>query len=116
MIKKLSAYYLVLLGVSISGMWIIILLNGEIEEGRVEFLFHLFSEFLMALTCFSAGILTLRKHFSGIGLSIAGHAMLIYSVLNAAGYYAERGNVMFPVLFIVLFLLSLIFIYFLVKK
>jgi hypothetical protein len=116
MIKKLYAYYLVFLGVSIFGMWIIILLNGEIEEGRVEFIFHLCSEFLMALFCFSAGILALTKHFSATGLSIAGHAMLVYSVLNAAGYYAERGYVIFPVLFIILFLLSMFFIYYLIKK
>jgi len=97
-------------------MWIIILLNGQIEEGRVEFLFHLSSEFLMALFCFFAGILVLKKHISGTGLSIAGHAMLIYSVLNAAGYYAERGYVLFPILFIILFILSMFFIYFLIKK
>ncbi len=103
------------LGTAILGLWIFILITGEIPEGPVEFTFHLISEFLMAIGCLAAGILMLRNSRSGSLIAVAAHAMVIYSVLNAAGYYGERGEIAFPILFMVLMAASAVVLFILIK-
>ena len=76
------------------------------SEGRAELSFHLFSEFLLASVCIVGGILLLRKNSPGKPVSSIGLGMVIYSVLNAAGYYRESGNTTMMIMFICLFLLS----------
>ncbi|RLE01620.1 MAG: hypothetical protein DRJ13_06680 [Bacteroidetes bacterium] len=108
--EKLSAIYLLTVGVSVLILWTIILSSGEIVEGPIEFSFHLFSEILMAVTCILAGMIFLRNRSSSRKMCIAGHSLIIYSVLNAAGYYAQTGSYAMPVVFIALFLISMIFV------
>lgn len=105
--NKIIAGYSIVVGISIISMWALILTTEEIPEGPVELTFHLIAEFLMALATIVAGILILRKHNLGRGFALAAHGMVIYSVLNAAGYYAERGESIFPLIFILLMLVSL---------
>lgn len=86
-------------------MWMMILLNGDIPEGKTEMVFHLISEFLMVLMCVMGGFVLLRR--GSAVFNVVAHAMVIYSVINAAGYYAERGQGMMGILFIILFIVSL---------
>jgi hypothetical protein len=68
--------------------------------------FHIFSELLMALICVVSGILLVLGHRLGRSLSIAGLSMILYSVLNAAGYFGERGEWMLTAMFIGLFVIT----------
>ena len=104
------------LGISVLGMWGLILFTEMVPEGPVELTFHLISEFVMALAALAAGILMFRHNRYGKGLGIAAHGMALYSVLNAAGYYAERGELLFPLLFLLLMLASVWSIFQLVIK
>jgi hypothetical protein len=113
--ERIIAVYSLFLGTAILGLWTLILITGEIPEGQVEFTFHLFSEFLMAAGCLAAGTMLYKKKRSGTLVAIAAHAMVIYSVLNASGYYAERGEVAFPVLFLILMTLSSVILFVLIK-
>lgn len=103
--NNLIAYYSILLGVSVLLMWIFILLNETIPEGKNEMIFHLFSELLMAVLCIVSGMMLLKKGLQI--LNVAAHAMVIYSVLNAAGYYSERNEFIMTVIFLILFIISL---------
>lgn len=103
--KKLLGYYSFFIGVCVTGMWIMILMNGTIPEGKTEISFHLVSEFLMAALCVISGVMLLFGHRHGKILSIGGLSMVIYSVLNAAGYYGQRNEM--PMVFLFLFLLIL---------
>jgi hypothetical protein len=104
------------LGFAIVGLWSLILINGEIAEGITEFSFHLFSEMLMALACMGAGMLILKKRGMARSVAIAAHAMVIYSVLNAAGYYAQSGERILPALFVILCLISTYVIIILIQR
>lgn len=103
---KIVAYYSIFIGISVIAMWIMILLTETPSEGKTELSFHLFSEFLMALLCLITGILLLRNNSKGKMLNILGLGMVIYSVLNAAGYYGERKDIPFMIIFIILFILT----------
>lgn len=114
---KIIAYYSVILGVSILGLWIIILTGDGMPEGPVESTFHLLSEFLMAALCILGGILTLIKRDQFNIVIVAAHAMVIYSVLNAAGYYGQNSGLAIAVPFVCLAVISaLVIIIFLTTK
>lgn len=89
-------------------MWLMILTTQEPPEGRIEMTFHLFSEFLMACICIVSGILLLKNNPRGRLCSLIGLGMVLYSVLNAAGYYGELNNVPMMVMFISLSVLTLV--------
>ena len=104
--RKIVSFYSIIVGIAVISMWTIILLKQEIAEGKIEMSYHLFSEFLMAVLCVISGILLLFNNKKAKLLNILGLGMVIYSVLNAAGYYGERENVPMLVMFTVLFLLT----------
>ena len=106
MIRKVISYYSIFIGIAVISMWTMILLNQEIPEGRTEMSFHLISEFLMAILCVLSGLLWLSKRRIGKTLNILAMGMVIYSVLNAAGYYGERDNVPMMVMFSAIFILT----------
>ena len=104
--RKIVGYYSIFVGIAVISMWTFILLTQEIVEGRIEMFYHLFSEFLMAVLCVISGILLLFNNKKAKLLNIFGLGMVIYSVLNAAGYYSERENLQMLVMFTILFLLT----------
>ena len=110
--QRLISYYSIILGFGIAGLWMIILKNSEIQEGKTEMVFHLLSEFLMAAICILSGFKLLMRHKSAVPVNIIGHSMIIYSVLNAAGYYAERGEILVMVIFLALLLISTTIIFY----
>ena len=103
---KIISIYSIFIGIAVLAMWTMILVKGNIHEGQTELTFHLVSEFLMAIICIVSGVLLLGKHKHAKLLNIFGLGMVIYSVLNAAGYYGERGDNSAMSMFIVLFVIT----------
>jgi hypothetical protein len=106
--NRIIGIYSLVLGIAIIGMWLVILSGTTLPEGRTELSFHLASEFLMAAFCIVSGILVLRRKHPGRLFNMAALGMMIYSVLNAAGYYGERGEKAAMIMFIVVAFLSLV--------
>lgn len=105
-LTKPIGYYSIFLGISVIVMWVYILLNETIPEGKTEMSFHLFSEFLVALLCLLSGFLLIRQKPKGQITNATAHAMALYSLINAIGYYAERNEKSMVVLFIILAIVS----------
>jgi hypothetical protein len=106
--NKIVGYYSIFLGISIIAMWLAILTNEKPPEGIIEMSFHLFSEFLMACICILSGILLIKNNLLGKLLNFLGLGMVLYSVVNAAGYYGQLDNRPMMILFMSLFILTLI--------
>ncbi len=106
MLKKVKAIYSIVISISVIGMWGMTILTGGIVEGLFEVSFHLASEFLMAILLLLGGIGLLRGKAYGKKLYILSNGMLIYSVLNAAGYFGERDNVASTVMFLLILLIT----------
>lgn len=104
--QNLNGIYSIVLGFSIVLLWIILLKGNKVTEGKTEMVFHLFSEFLMATLCILSGFKILMKHRSAVPLNTIAHSMVIYSLLNAAGYYREKGEIPATILFLALLLIS----------
>jgi hypothetical protein len=108
------AYYSVIIGVIILTKWLFILYNGEIAEGKGEITLHIISEFLMATISVFSGFMIFEKIKIGLFFNLVAQSMIIYSVLNAIGYYMELDDyVMISLLFLTL-ILSFYFMVFLV--
>lgn len=106
MFRKITAVYSIVIGISVLGMWSMIILTGGITEGAIEISFHLLSEFLMAILLIISGIGLLRGKTSGRKLFLISNGMLIYSVLNAAGYYGQSRNIAMTIMFLAIFIIS----------
>jgi hypothetical protein len=103
---KTVGYYSIFIGIAVISMWTMILFTQNPPEGKTELTFHLFSEFLMAVLCIFSGILILRNKAFGKSLNVLALGMVIYSVLNAAGYYGENNEVQMMIMFIALSILT----------
>lgn len=104
--NRIVGGYTIFIGISVIAMWIMILNGPTLPEGKTELGFHLFSEFLMAIICIISGLrLWLNKPSAKI-LNVCGLGMVIYSVLNAAGYYGEKGETVMLLMFIILTILT----------
>ena len=106
--KKLIAIYSILIGITVPGMWYLILSSGINPEGPIRLGFHLYTEFTMAILCLLGGILLLKNKPLALDTLLVGHAMLVYSALNTAGCYGERGQNLIMVVFIALFVSSVV--------
>jgi len=112
--RKIIGYYLVFLCVVVTGYWIVTLTDGSLKEGTIEIGFHVFSELIMAVLCLVGGLMMIMKHPHARNIALIGMAMVMYSVLNAAGYFGELHEwgavAMFVFMFIITsaFLLALI--------
>jgi len=109
-------WYAIIIGTIIILTWVLILLNNnDFQEGIKELTFHLISEFIMAFTCITGGVLIHRKKITGCFIVFIGFGMLIYSTLNAGGYYLELGDYVMPFLMLFLFLTTVFLTFLLIE-
>jgi hypothetical protein len=106
--KKAIAFYSIFLGVAVIGLWTLILAGGPLPEGRIELGFHLYAEFAMAVICLVSGVMLLRGKPFAVETSMGGLGMVTYSVVNAAGYYGQKGETGIMVMFILLSCLTVL--------
>ena len=105
--KKLISIYSILIGIAVIGMWIMILTSQPVPEGKIELSFHLYAEFAMAVVLLVSGVMLYSgKKFSRM-TNMGGLGMLVYSTINAAGYYGQKGDNGMMIMFIVLAVLSI---------
>ena len=116
---KASAVYSLCIGMLMTGMWTFFLVTGQVPEleGRpVEILLHLVVEFTTAVLLIISGITTLIRRKRGGALMLFSFGMLTYTLIQSPGYYAQRGEIAFVVMFAVLFLATAFFTLRTIKK
>jgi hypothetical protein len=67
------------------------------------------SDFLTACVLLAAGIGLIRGCKLAVKAFLLSMGFLFYSVVNAAGYYGQRGDLPFLVMFATIFVLALVF-------
>lgn len=94
--RRVIAWYETVVGILVLGWWTAALAGGdvaEVEAGNSDIWFHIAAEATMALLLIAGGRLLLHGNL-GLGVFVSGVGLgtLLYSVINAAGHYAELGE------------------------
>ncbi|WP_411967056.1 hypothetical protein [Haloferax sp. YSSS75] len=94
--EKVVAVYALVAGVAILGLWTMLVTTQQVTELRTEpfsMFTHLVAEGLTSVALVGAGIGLLRQKEWAQPLSLVAFGMLLYTVINSAGYYAQLGEV-----------------------
>jgi Kef-type K+ transport system membrane component KefB len=92
---RFVAWFQVVVGAAIAGLWVLLLTTGqvpEVTEGRTDIWFHILAELAAATLLVTAGVRLLRRSHERLLLSALALGALGYTALNSSGYYAERGE------------------------
>lgn len=118
-LRKVKAIFSVIIGFSILALWFMLFFTDQIPELKTELFrisFHIFSELLLAVTLIISGIGLLRKSKIAEKLFSLAMGLLLYSVINAAGYYGQNGNWIMVGMFSVISFVSILFTVFSFKR
>ncbi|MCU4718732.1 hypothetical protein [Halapricum hydrolyticum] len=102
---RLGAFYTLVVGTFMLGFWIVLLVAGDIPElttAPYEIAYHLLAEFLTAVALLASGIGLLGGRSLARRLYPVALGLLLYTVVNSAGYYAQLGDVAMVGMFTVL--------------
>jgi hypothetical protein len=112
-----AAVFAILVGIAMVGQWLITMLKKEIPgtgagtivgRGRVEMGFHWAAEFLTAAALILCGSGLLQDwSFAHQGYLIS-MGMLIYTVINSSGYFAQKREWPMIGVFAILLILSIV--------
>jgi len=106
---EFSAIFSISVGALMLIQWGFFLLTGNVPELQTapwSIAFHLAAEFLTAIMLIISGILLLRTHRMGKQIFFISIGMVIYAMVNSAGYFAQSGDWIFVIMFGVLLALA----------
>jgi hypothetical protein len=115
---RFIAFYCTAVGILMGIQWLFFLVTGNVSEVQTEPLsiaFHLVAEFATASLLLIAGVGLLRSSVWALHMSLIALGMLLYTVINSAGYFAQRAQWEMVAMFSVLLLLTSICLYVLVS-
>jgi hypothetical protein len=118
-VRKTVATYSVIIGIMMAAMWSVFAATDqipELETSPKEIAFHLAAEFLTAFALIAGGLGIALKRSWGFPLNLVALGMLAYTVVVSPGYYAQIGDYAFVGMFVVLMVLTLVFIAFSIWK
>ncbi len=107
--KKFTAIYSIILGVGIIGLWAMLISTGNVPEFETEpaaIAFHLTAEFSMGVLSLLSGIMLIAKKKYSSLLYLVSSGLVIYAVINSAGYYANLNQWGMVVMFMVVLVIS----------
>jgi hypothetical protein len=106
---KFAGIFALVVGLLMFGQWAVSLATGgvpELQTAPLSIGFHLAAEVLTALALVLSGLALLRKKSWGRTLFLVAGGMVLYSVINSPGYYAQRGQWPMVGMFAALFFLA----------
>jgi hypothetical protein len=93
---KVVGWFQFLVGVAMLGLWARLLATGgvpEIEAGQRDIWFHVAAEAIAAVALIIGGLALFRSGGAArFVLSAFACGALLYTSVNSAGYYADRGE------------------------
>ena len=105
----ISGIYAIIIGIGIIGLWAMLLRTNQVPELKSEpvaIKFHITAEMTMGILSLLSGISLL------IGLPWAPYffifamGLIIYAVINSAGYYGQRKQWSFVIMFGIILIAS----------
>ena len=93
-----SAIFAMVVGVMMIAQWTLTITRGQVPgpdddavagRGRTEMTFHWIAEFATAIALIVGGLDLILKWGAGVELFLVAAGMLVYAVVNNAGYFAQ---------------------------
>lgn len=110
-LRKIMSAYSIFIGISMIGLWVMFWLTWEIPELSTEPIrigMHLAAEFSTAVLLLVGGITLLKGYERSINIFQISMGMLIYTLIQSPGYYAQQGDLAFVGMFAVFLIIALI--------
>ena len=98
----ISGIYAIVIGIGIIGLWTMLLLTNQVPELRTEPIaikFHITAELIMGILSLFSGIFLLIGFLWAPLIFILAMGLVIYAVINSAGYYGQKKQWSFVIMF-----------------
>lgn len=92
MFGLIASLYVIIIGIAMLCMWLLLLMKREVPDLKTkptQIYFHLISEFLTSIILIIGGIGLIMNQFWGLAVFFIAIGMVIYSTINAAGFYGQ---------------------------
>jgi len=112
-----AAIFSIVVGAGIIGQWTISILynkvpgpeaGSEIGRGQIEMFFHYTAEFITAIALMASGAGLIVDADWGPPAYLIASGMLVYTLINSSGYFAQRRQLSMVLIFAILFVLSIV--------
>ncbi|MFB6197363.1 MAG: hypothetical protein ABEI52_03705 [Halobacteriaceae archaeon] len=103
--RRVTGTYCIGIGITMASMWIVFYVAGAIPEltsAPMEIGSHLIAEGLTASFLLAAGYGLFRSRHWATSVLLFALGMLLYTVINSAGYFAQRGELVMVGMFTLL--------------
>ena len=110
-IKPIAVIYSFIIGSSMIGMWTMFLITDSIPELDTEPLrigMHMFAELATGVTLLIGAIGIQTKKTWGYSMYLISLGMLLYTLIASPGYYADKGDILFVGMFLILLIITII--------
>ena len=101
----ISGIYAIIIGIGIIGLWTMLRLTKQVPELKTEPIaikFHMTAEMIMGGLSLLSGILLLIRLSWAPYLFILAMGLVIYAVINSAGYYGQKKQGAFVLMFAII--------------
>jgi hypothetical protein len=118
-LRKTAAVFAIIIGIAMFGVWIKDLSTGQVSELSTEpiaIIFTIVAESLTAVTLIIGGIGLIKKQIWGLKVFLLSMGFLLYSVVNATGYFGQNGDFFMLGSMVVFFTLGVIFAAFALQR
>ena len=108
-VVRFPSWFAIFVGCSMVAQWSVFLVSGNVPELRTEPVrigFHLAAELLTALVLMVSGAGMLAAKRWARPLLLIGLGMLVYTSIVSPGYFAQRGEMGFVLMFAVVLALT----------
>lgn len=91
-VELIASIYTIIIGIAMLCMWIFLLSKREVPELNTkptQITFHLIAEFMTSIILIIGGIGLILNQSWGVTIFFISIGMVIYSTINAAGFYGQ---------------------------
>ncbi|MHA2005685.1 MAG: hypothetical protein ACXABO_02495 [Promethearchaeota archaeon] len=116
-VELIASIYTIIIGIAMLCMWTLLLSKREVPELNTkptQITFHLIAEFITSIILIIGGIGLILNQSWGVSIFFISIGMVIYSTINAAGFYGQLKDwpmfIMLLTFTIVSFLITILII------
>lgn len=91
-VELIASIYTIIIGIAMLCMWVFLISKREVPELNTkptQITFHLIAEFMTSIILIIGGIGLILNQSWGVTIFFISIGMVIYSTINAAGFYGQ---------------------------